>query len=183
MSEVSDAMQTDTPAKDDAMEVVEGEPSRKKTKGESAKEAKKGEQNLALPWVEKYRPKSLDELISHDDIITTCKSYSSTFSFSPSLPNSPSVNRLIDGNKLPHLLFYGPAGTGKTSTILAAARRLYGDKYQGMTLEVWLLVFTANAPPNCHLLYLAQRFRRAWYRCSEEPDQRIRRHQKAFQVS
>jgi replication factor C subunit 3/5 len=57
-------------------------------------------------------------------------------STSASSPNFPVVNRLIDSNKLPHLLFYGPAGTGKTSTILAAARRLYGEKYQGMTLEL-----------------------------------------------
>ena len=42
-----------------------------------------------LPWVEKYRPTALDELISHADIIHT-------------------VTKLIDGNQLPHLLFYGP---------------------------------------------------------------------------
>lgn len=46
------------------------------------------------------------------------------------------VNRLIDANKLPHLLLYGPPGTGKTSTILACARRLYGEKFQAMTLEL-----------------------------------------------
>ena len=27
----------------------------------------------ALPWVEKYRPNSLDELIAHEDIISICK--------------------------------------------------------------------------------------------------------------
>jgi replication factor C subunit 3/5 len=43
----------------------------------------------SLPWVEKYRPTALDELISHADIINT-------------------VNKLIDSNQLPHLLFYGP---------------------------------------------------------------------------
>lgn len=46
-----------------------------------------------LPWVEKYRPSGLNELISHTDIINT-------------------INKLIDANKLPHLLFYGPPGTG-----------------------------------------------------------------------
>lgn len=50
--------------------------------------------------------------------------------------SSPSVNRLIDANRLPHLLFYGPPGTGKTSTIIACAQRLYGDKWKSMTLEV-----------------------------------------------
>ncbi len=51
------------------------------------------------------------------------------------------MNRLIDANKMPHLLFYGPPGTGKTSTILAAARRLYGPNYGSMTLEVCGLEF------------------------------------------
>lgn len=73
--------------------------------------------NENLPWVEKYRPTALDELISHTDIINT-------------------VNKLIDGNQLPHLLFYGPPGTGKTSTILAVARKINGPKFQSMVLEL-----------------------------------------------
>jgi len=69
-------------------------------------------------WIEKYRPQSLDDVLSHQHIIST-------------------INRLIDAKKLPHLLFYGPAGTGKTSTILACARRLYGEsKYKNMILEL-----------------------------------------------
>ncbi|KAI9349881.1 putative RFC3-DNA replication factor C, 40 kDa subunit [Zopfochytrium polystomum] len=70
-----------------------------------------------LPWVEKYRPTHLEELISHTDIIST-------------------ITRFMDQNTLPHLLFYGPPGTGKTSTILACARRLYGPKYKSMILEL-----------------------------------------------
>jgi DNA polymerase III delta prime subunit len=46
------------------------------------------------------------------------------------------VNRLIESNKLPHLLFYGPPGTGKTSTILACARKMYGNNFSSMVLEV-----------------------------------------------
>ncbi|CAH0522606.1 unnamed protein product [Peronospora belbahrii] len=69
------------------------------------------------PWVEKYRPSSLDDLIAHQEIIST-------------------LNRLIDAHKLPHLLFYGPPGTGKTSMILAAARRLYGKNCGSMVLEL-----------------------------------------------
>ena len=47
------------------------------------------------------------------------------------------LNKLIDANKLPHLLLYGPPGTGKTSTIVAMARRIYGaTKYKGMVLEL-----------------------------------------------
>lgn len=48
------------------------------------------------------------------------------------------LTNLIDSDNLPHLLLYGPAGTGKTSTIQAAARRLYGTqaRYKAMTLEL-----------------------------------------------
>ncbi|CEF67821.1 Replication factor C subunit 5 [Strongyloides ratti] len=72
-----------------------------------------------LPWVEKYRPDTLDDLVSHKEIVNT-------------------LTKLIDDKKLPHLLFYGPPGTGKTSTILAAAKRIYpSQKYlQTMVLEL-----------------------------------------------
>lgn len=48
----------------------------------------------------------------------------------------PAVTKLIESNKLPHLLFYGPPGTGKTSTILACAKKLYGEEAKMMVLEV-----------------------------------------------
>ncbi|CAM0137894.1 Subunit of heteropentameric Replication factor C (RF-C) [Umbelopsis sp. WA50703] len=70
-----------------------------------------------LPWVEKYRPEKLEDLVSHEDITSTIQTF-------------------IDANRLPHLLFYGPPGTGKTSTILACARRLYGFNYKSMVLEL-----------------------------------------------
>ncbi|XP_076007048.1 replication factor C subunit 5 [Genypterus blacodes] len=71
-----------------------------------------------LPWVEKYRPQSLDDLISHQDILCT-------------------IQKFITEDRLPHLLFYGPPGTGKTSTILACARQLYKDKeFNSMVLEL-----------------------------------------------
>lgn len=46
------------------------------------------------------------------------------------------VTRLIQANRLPHLLLYGPPGTGKTSTVLALAKQLYGPKWKSMTLEL-----------------------------------------------
>lgn len=71
-----------------------------------------------LPWVEKYRPAKLDDLISHEDIIST-------------------INRFIKEDQLPHLLFYGPPGTGKTSTILACAKQLYSpNQLNSMVLEL-----------------------------------------------
>ncbi|NP_001085526.1 replication factor C subunit 5 S homeolog [Xenopus laevis] len=75
-------------------------------------------QSRNLPWVEKYRPQTLDELISHQDILST-------------------IQRFISEDKLPHLLFYGPPGTGKTSTILACAKQLYKDReFNSMVLEL-----------------------------------------------
>ncbi|XP_026477035.1 replication factor C subunit 5-like [Ctenocephalides felis] len=71
-----------------------------------------------LPWVEKYRPAKLDDLVSHEEIIKT-------------------INKFIDADQLPHLLFYGPPGTGKTSTILACAKRLYTPaQLNSMVLEL-----------------------------------------------
>ncbi|KAF8822981.1 putative replication factor C, subunit 5, partial [Cardiosporidium cionae] len=44
--------------------------------------------------------------------------------------------RYIQKNQLPHLLFHGPPGTGKTSTILALAKILYGIKSKAFVLEL-----------------------------------------------
>ena len=71
-----------------------------------------------LPWVEKYRPSTLADVSGHQDILAT-------------------INKFVDTNRLPHLLLYGPPGTGKTSTVLALARRIYGNKnMRQMVLEL-----------------------------------------------
>uniref|UniRef100_A0A4W3HUD8 Activator 1 subunit 5 n=1 Tax=Callorhinchus milii TaxID=7868 RepID=A0A4W3HUD8_CALMI len=78
---------------------------------------KRGKQLRAIV-VEKYRPETLNDLISHQDILST-------------------IQRFISEDRLPHLLFYGPPGTGKTSTILACAKQLYKDKeFNSMVLEL-----------------------------------------------
>ena len=49
----------------------------------------------------------------------------------------PIVSRLAKEDRLPHLLLHGPPGTGKTSTVLALSRQLYGEKgAKTMTLEL-----------------------------------------------
>lgn len=65
---------------------------------------------LNISWVEKFRPKNLDEIISQEEIITSLK-------------------KSIENKNIPHLLFFGPSGCGKTSTILALAKQLFGTKF------------------------------------------------------
>uniref|UniRef100_A0A0R3RYU3 Activator 1 subunit 5 n=1 Tax=Elaeophora elaphi TaxID=1147741 RepID=A0A0R3RYU3_9BILA len=78
----------------------------------------RGDGAVNMPWVEKYRPTSLTHLIGHEEITDT-------------------LLKLINENRLPHLLFYGPPGTGKTSTILAVARLMYASKQlSSMILEL-----------------------------------------------
>lgn len=69
------------------------------------------------PWIEKYRPTKLDKILSQDEIINT-------------------ITKLIENNKLPHMLFHGPSGIGKTSTIISLSRKIYGDNYKQMILEL-----------------------------------------------
>ena len=68
-------------------------------------------------WVEKYRPKSLDEVVGQEEIIERLKAYAKT------------------GN-LPHLLFAGPAGTGKTTSAIALARDMFGENWRQNYFEL-----------------------------------------------
>ncbi|ODQ64111.1 P-loop containing nucleoside triphosphate hydrolase protein [Nadsonia fulvescens var. elongata DSM 6958] len=71
-----------------------------------------------VPWVEKYRPKNLDDVTAQDYAVTVLK-------------------RTLQSNNLPHMLFYGPPGTGKTSTVLALAKELYGPElFKSRVLEL-----------------------------------------------
>ena len=71
-----------------------------------------------VPWVEKYRPEKVDDVAHQDEVVKTLKT------------------SILNGN-LPHLLFHGPPGTGKTTTILAVARELYGPElYRSRILEL-----------------------------------------------
>ncbi len=62
-----------------------------------------------LPWTEKYRPKELEELVGQEKVIN-------------------SLIKLVDTQNMPHLLFYGNPGTGKTSAIISLAKKIYGQK-------------------------------------------------------
>ena len=68
-------------------------------------------------WAEKYRPQILDEMVNQTEIVSRLKNF-------------------VKERNLPHLLFVGPAGIGKTTSILALARDLYGSGYRNYTLEL-----------------------------------------------
>lgn len=68
------------------------------------------EKEQFLPWVEKYRPSSLDEIKGHEWNIKALKNF-------------------IEKGKIPHMVFTGPAGTGKTSSAIALVRDLLGKDF------------------------------------------------------
>ncbi|KAF2854445.1 P-loop containing nucleoside triphosphate hydrolase protein [Plenodomus tracheiphilus IPT5] len=113
MSDYGDEIDVDAPAVDNSISFGGDQKKGKRTAANLPIEAED-----SLPWVEKYRPNSLDDVEGHQDIIAT-------------------INKFVDSNRLPHLLLYGPPGTGKTSTVLALARRIYGTKnMRQMVLEL-----------------------------------------------
>ncbi|MFZ2070457.1 MAG: replication factor C small subunit [Halobacteriota archaeon] len=61
-------------------------------------------------WTERYRPRKLDEVAGQSHIISNIKSY-------------------VIKKNLPHLIFSGPAGVGKTAAAVAMARELFGETW------------------------------------------------------
>lgn len=69
-------------------------------------------------WVEKYRPVKLSSIINQKEIIGSLKSL------------------LKNVSELPHLMFSGSAGVGKTTAALCLAREILGDHWKDYTLEL-----------------------------------------------
>jgi replication factor C subunit 3/5 len=70
-----------------------------------------------LPWIEKYRPKKIKNIIGQEKNINCLKN-------------------MIRSGSFPHLIFYGISGTGKTSTILSICRELYGKNKTLMVMKL-----------------------------------------------
>jgi replication factor C small subunit len=68
-------------------------------------------------WTEKYRPKDFDEVLGQDAIVKR-------------------VEAFVKEKNMPHLLFTGPAGVGKTSLSLVIARQLFGESWHSNFLEL-----------------------------------------------
>jgi replication factor C small subunit len=68
-------------------------------------------------WAEKYRPKTLDEIVDQREIVERLKSF-------------------VKSRNVPHCIFAGPPGTGKTTAALCLSRDLYGDAYREQIMEL-----------------------------------------------
>ena len=68
-------------------------------------------------WTEKYRPHTLDDIVNQRGIVNRLKTF-------------------VTEKNIPHLLLVGPAGVGKTTSILALARDRYGPSYRNYILEL-----------------------------------------------
>jgi replication factor C small subunit len=72
---------------------------------------------MSGPWVEKYRPQKLEDVVGQDHIIDLLKNY-------------------VDEKSMPNLMFTGPAGVGKTTTALALVKSILGKYWRQNFLEL-----------------------------------------------
>jgi len=71
-----------------------------------------------IPWIEKYRPSYVNEIVDHDFLIGLIQNF------------------VKERHFLPNLFFYGASGTGKTSLIHSICKDLYQDHFHQMVLHI-----------------------------------------------
>mmetsp|Transcript_29198 Transcript_29198/g.87304 ORF Transcript_29198/g.87304 Transcript_29198/m.87304 type:complete len:324 (-) Transcript_29198:24-995(-) len=69
------------------------------------------------PWVEKYRPQVLSDVVGNEETIAKLQS-------------------VVNGGNMPNIILSGPPGTGKTTTMLCLARQMLGDLAKEAVLEL-----------------------------------------------
>lgn len=72
---------------------------------------------MSGPWVEKYRPQKLEDIVGQKQIVTRLQKY-------------------VGETSMPNLMFTGPAGVGKTTTALALVKTILGDYWRNNFLEL-----------------------------------------------
>lgn len=84
---------------------------------EEDKDLKKNKKNNHVPLIEKYRPKTVDEIMVDDDI-------------------SKKIKKIIQDKNMPNIIIAGPPGIGKTTTVLCIAFALYGKNFKNAVIEI-----------------------------------------------
>ena len=72
---------------------------------------------MSGPWVEKYRPQNLDDIIGQKQIVNRLQKY-------------------VGEESMPNLMFTGPAGVGKTTTAIALVKAILGEYWRQNFLEI-----------------------------------------------
>lgn len=73
--------------------------------------------NQSVIWTEKYRPSSFGEIKGQQEIISKVRAF-------------------VEQKNLPHLLFAGPAGIGKSTLALVIAKQMFGPEWRQNFLEL-----------------------------------------------
>jgi replication factor C small subunit len=68
-------------------------------------------------WTEKYRPKTFEQIKGQDEIVDRARAF-------------------VETRNMPHLMFTGPAGTGKTTLSLLIVKKLFGENWRNNYLEL-----------------------------------------------
>ncbi|MBR9681329.1 MAG: replication factor C small subunit [Candidatus Altiarchaeota archaeon] len=72
--------------------------------------------NFGRIWTEKYRPLKLKDMLNQEHIVSRLRAF-------------------VDSGSVPHMLFAGPPGVGKTTAALCMARELFGEHWKDNYME------------------------------------------------